>query len=144
MTEKQEEMLQQMIYLYNLFLNEVGEAIENLRQVKTRDWTARVYKDDVDKLKSCVRVSRSKLSTSRKMIDAVIEAEEIYRTVFPFEKSAISYQQSAPQPQPKEVYNDKVDEVHPVLTALLAHLECLATEQDFEHWLDRIRTLTLE
>ena len=48
MTEKQEEMLQQMIYLYNLFLNEVGEAIENLRQVKTRDWPARVYKDDVD------------------------------------------------------------------------------------------------
>ncbi len=144
MTEKQEEMLQQMIYLYNLFLNEVGEAIENLRQVKTRDWPARVYKDDVDKLKSCVRVSRSKLSTSRKMIDAVIESEEIYREVFPFEKSAISSQQSAPQPQPKEVYSGKVDEVHPVLTALLAHLEGLATEQDFEHWLARIQTLTLE
>ena len=144
MTEKQEEMLQQMIYLYNLFLNEVEVAIENLRQVKTRDWPTRVYKDDVDKLKSCVRVSRSKLSTSRKMIDAVIEFEEIYRTVFPPEKSAPSPQPTAISPKPKEVFIGKVDEVHPVLTALLARIEGLESEEDFEQLLARTQTLNLE
>lgn len=93
--EKKREMIEKMFGTYQLYLSEAKSCCDALRKVNCEKWPERVLKTDVDELRGSIVSARSKLKTSRVLLDSLIESYQVYNYVFPEEKPAIQPQPSA-------------------------------------------------
>lgn len=98
--QKEKEMLDKLYEIWNLYMLESNLAVEGLRKVNVDDWPERVMKTHVDSLRASIKDTRSKLKSSRVLLDSLIESYIVYDHVFPKEKPAIQPQPPAASPQP--------------------------------------------
>lgn len=99
-TLKKQEMLEKMFMTWESYVNEAKLCCEALRSISTKEWPDRVLKNHVDELRLALVNARSRLKTSRVLLDFLIESYLVYDHVFPSEKPAFSPQQSAISNQP--------------------------------------------
>jgi|688.fasta_scaffold03951_19 hypothetical protein len=97
MSTKQ-DMLDKINEIWGLYILEIMMCVNELEMISISDWPDFVLKENVDQLKKSIYDSRSKLKSSRVLLDSLLEAYEVYSEVFPKEKPAI-------QPQPSALSN---------------------------------------
>jgi hypothetical protein len=106
MSTKQ-DMLDKINEIWGLYILEIMMCVNELEMISISDWPDFVLKENVDQLKKAIYDSRSKLKSSRELLDSLLEAYEVYSEVFPKEKPAIQPQPSASALSNKPMYSRK-------------------------------------